>query len=159
MSDLRLDEVDGTWVVVDANVLKVTATDFLLDSPLRHRTDRPGLRRAMVHDQQDGLTINFHRDYPGGVTINDLHGLNNPRSGMTFSNVREIHAFGKLVVRGEMLIEKSPSGNPFQSEAHSERGEERKVEMISLQAALLDLQGQVSKLTERLARLEGVSKY
>ena len=26
-------------------------------------------RRALVHDTTDGLTVNFNRDYPGGVTI------------------------------------------------------------------------------------------
>jgi hypothetical protein len=30
---------------------------------------RKTLRRALVHDTTDGLTINFNKDYPGGVTI------------------------------------------------------------------------------------------
>ena len=26
----------------------------------------------MVHDQTDGLTLNFAKDYPGGITLNDV---------------------------------------------------------------------------------------
>jgi hypothetical protein len=69
MTDILLDQQNGQWVVVEANALKVAATDLLLDSPER-RGNRPGgFRRALVHDQNDGLTINFNRDYTGGVTI------------------------------------------------------------------------------------------
>jgi hypothetical protein len=33
------------------------------------RSSAAGTRRALVHDTQDGLTVNFGQDYPGGVTI------------------------------------------------------------------------------------------
>jgi hypothetical protein len=33
------------------------------------RSSSAGTRRALVHDTQDGLTVNFGQDYPGGVTI------------------------------------------------------------------------------------------
>lgn len=68
MTDIKLDQEGGQWVVVDAAVLKVAGADLLLDSPER-RGNRPGLRRALVHDHNDGLTVNFNRDYTGGVTI------------------------------------------------------------------------------------------
>ena len=67
-TDVRLDQVDGTFVVVQGRVLKVEASDFMLDSPDRHKG--AGNRRALVHDQSDGLTVNFNGDYPGGVAIN-----------------------------------------------------------------------------------------
>jgi hypothetical protein len=67
-TDLRLDDVDGTYVVVQGRVLKVVGSDFILDSPDRRKNDTPN-RRAMVHDGNDGLTLNFNGDYPGGVTV------------------------------------------------------------------------------------------
>ncbi len=68
-TDVKLDQDNGTAVVLDAGVVKATAFDFVLDSPIRH-TGRVGNRRALVHDFSDGLTVNFAGDYPGGVTIN-----------------------------------------------------------------------------------------
>jgi hypothetical protein len=50
-------------------VLKTTAADLMLDSPGRRRGGTSPHRRALVHDAQDGLTINFAGDYPGGVTV------------------------------------------------------------------------------------------
>jgi hypothetical protein len=75
-TDVRLDDGDGSFVVVDARVLKVEASDFMLDSAGRRKPTGPPFRRAMVHDQNDGLTINFGGDYPGGVTISDVRALN-----------------------------------------------------------------------------------
>jgi hypothetical protein len=67
-TDIRLDEVNGTWVIVESGVLKSTASDLMLDAPGR-RSTTGGHRRALVHDSGDGLTINFNRDYPGGVSV------------------------------------------------------------------------------------------
>jgi hypothetical protein len=68
-TDIKLDQQGGNWVVVDSAVLKTTASDVIIDAPGR-RGNRPGpFRRALVHDQQDGLTINFAGDYTGGVTV------------------------------------------------------------------------------------------
>ena len=66
-TDIKLDEFDGNWVVVESAVLKSTAIDFLLDNPSRRGAD--GFRRALTHDGADGLTINMSGDYPGGVTV------------------------------------------------------------------------------------------
>ena len=68
LTDIKLDEVNGTWVIVESGVLKATASDLMLDAPGR-RSASGGHRRALVHDSQDGLTINFNGDYPGGVTV------------------------------------------------------------------------------------------
>ena len=58
---------------------KLTYPDLQIDYSPR-RTSNAGHRRALVHDFQDGLTINWAQDYPGGVTIrgkvstpNELH--------------------------------------------------------------------------------------
>ena len=69
-TDVRLDEGDGTFIELDARVVKALGSDFMLDSAERRRSGGPTHRRALVHDQNDGLTINFSNDYEGGVTIN-----------------------------------------------------------------------------------------
>lgn len=67
-TDIKLDQQNGTWVVIDALAVKTSAADLMIDNPARRRGPSP-LRRALVHDMQDGLTINFGGDYPGGVTV------------------------------------------------------------------------------------------
>jgi hypothetical protein len=50
--------------------VRVVSRDLELEHPSRRGTehvDRP--RRALFQDAQDGLTINFRGDYPGGVTV------------------------------------------------------------------------------------------
>jgi hypothetical protein len=80
-TDIKLDQQGGNWVVVDCQALKTTATDLLIDAPAR-RGNRPGsFRRALVHDQDDRLAINYGGDYTGGVTV-----------------------AGKLVVTGEISV-------------------------------------------------------
>lgn len=66
MSDIRFV---GEDVHVEGNVHRVTCFDVELDNAGRRRSNS-GKRRALVHDFQDGLTLNWDRDYPGGVTIN-----------------------------------------------------------------------------------------
>lgn len=55
-------------VIPDTGLLKCEATDIILDHPFR-RLNTQGLRRALVHDKQDTLSINYAGDYPGGVKI------------------------------------------------------------------------------------------
>src|SRR5688572_9559215 len=69
--DIVLDEGDGGWVVVEGRVLRSQSSDLMLDSPARRVGKGGPYRRALVHDHQDGLTVNYGRDYPGGVTVND----------------------------------------------------------------------------------------
>jgi hypothetical protein len=57
-------------VTIEGNVLTAKALDFVLDHPSRRRAAGGPTRRALVHDYNDGLTINWASDYPGGVTIN-----------------------------------------------------------------------------------------
>lgn len=69
-TDVKLDAGPrGDTVVLDCGVVQANAFDFVLDSPFRHKGP-PGLRRALVHDFNDGLTMNWAGEYPGGVTIN-----------------------------------------------------------------------------------------
>lgn len=68
-SDIKLDQGDGNWVLVEGTVLKTTAADLMIDSPLRRLPGGSPHRRALVHNAQDGLTVNFNGDYRGGVTV------------------------------------------------------------------------------------------
>jgi hypothetical protein len=70
VTDVRLDEGDGSFVVVQGRVLKIAGSELMLDSPERRIENQNPNRRALVHDPKDGLTINSGNDYPGGVTIN-----------------------------------------------------------------------------------------
>jgi hypothetical protein len=65
-SDIRLN--DDT-VVLEGPYIKLEGTDLKLDSAARRGGHMGGERRALVHDQRDGLTVNYDRDYPGGVTL------------------------------------------------------------------------------------------
>lgn len=60
-TDIKLDEGDGNWLVLEGAVVKTTASDLVIDSPGR-RSSPSGHRRAFVHDQRDGLTINFNAE-------------------------------------------------------------------------------------------------
>jgi hypothetical protein len=58
----------GAQLIVNGDELHVRAHDLYVDNPDR-RSQPTGNRRAVVHDQADGVTINYNHDYPGGVTI------------------------------------------------------------------------------------------
>jgi hypothetical protein len=67
-ADIRLD---AEVVLIDGARARVTGTDFEINhAPRRPGTGSESLRRALVHDDRDGLTINFAGDYPAGVVIN-----------------------------------------------------------------------------------------
>jgi hypothetical protein len=69
-TDIRLDDgPSANWVAVDAPVLKVEGSDFILDSAIRRSGAMSGYRRALVHSEGDTLTVNFNGDYTGGVII------------------------------------------------------------------------------------------
>ena len=70
MPDVVLD-VDFDKVRVEGHVLDCRTADLALDSPERRGPRGGTQRRALVHDFNDGLTVNYRGDYPGGVTIVD----------------------------------------------------------------------------------------
>jgi hypothetical protein len=170
VTDILLDAADGTFVTVDARVLKAMASDFILDYPSYH-SNRHVPRRALVHNQQDGLTINYNRDYPGGVTINDVVSLTNRNQGMALIGVNEIsasagawaseigdlgphggsggtgstgaNANATLTLRGHILFEATPGSATSKP--------------VPLQDTILQLQRQIDTLTKRLTVLEGIA--
>ena len=70
-ADIHLDIPANNWVTVEADVLKMTGADFILDSTSRRGTAHGGHRRALVHADGDRLEVNFNGDFTGGVTINN----------------------------------------------------------------------------------------
>lgn len=46
----------------------ITGPDLEIDARDRRKSNG-GYRRAVVHNFDDGLTLNWNKDYPGGVTI------------------------------------------------------------------------------------------
>ncbi len=171
-TDVKLDEHGGGYLVLEAEVVKTTASDLIIDAPSRHRPGTHALRRAMVHDQRDGLTINFNRDYPGGVTILDVVEITNRLGGLKLKEVAEITATklagaetarsdfsGRLVMRGEVIIEaplaaRSVAAPATPASTHAESF----TEGVSLQALLGDLLEKVNALTRKVAELERVSR-
>jgi hypothetical protein len=120
-TDVVLD--DGAaqdHVTVQANVLKVAATDLEINADWR-RKGGAGPRRALVHDFDDGLTINFGADYPGGVKITSAK-LNLHVEAQTGSEA----ALPARAASGDLLfIRNGPSGGsgviatPSAADSHS----------------------------------------
>jgi hypothetical protein len=124
MTDVRLDEgSDGSFIVLEGRVVKAAGSDFMLDSSERRIGKKP-FRRALVHDQNDGLTVNFNGDYPGGVTLVDVKTLE-VRGDITFG-MPGIRATGPGIV----MIP------------------------TSLTKQISDLQSQINQLTAKVEALE-----
>ena len=133
------DIVFGTFdqIEITCSNLNVHGTDLTLDSPARRKPNGPRLRRALVHDQNDGLTINFNKDYPGGVSV-----------------------VGALVVRGGLsfeMVEKGASAEaspPTPEIPFPHFPEVTFRTQVDLQEALLNLRGEIYDLKAKVARME-----
>lgn len=76
MTDIRFD---GDFIHLEGLVVKAAGNDLMLDAAARRKNGTP-FRRALVHDFDDGLTVNWDNDYPGGVSVNackQISGINN----------------------------------------------------------------------------------
>jgi hypothetical protein len=62
-------ELLNETVKVTGEALHCDAPDLLMDHRARRRAGSRGRRRALVHNPDDGLTLNWNSDYPGGVTL------------------------------------------------------------------------------------------
>jgi hypothetical protein len=97
-TDIKLDQQGGNWLVAESQVLKSTATDLMLDAQSRRRGGPSTHRRALVHDYNDGLTLNYAGDYPGGVTL-----TGDARVSGDLRVVGELAVDGGLLVDGERV--------------------------------------------------------
>ena len=91
----------------------VDAWDLCLDSPDRRNPNFPTpYRRALVHDPDDGLTMNWAKDYPGGVTISGNTRIDSNlevEGEAKFKNVVEF--LGKVKIQTVILTPiRQPSG-------------------------------------------------
>ena len=91
MSDIRLDDDNGTSITLDADLVRATASDFLLDNAARHTKPHTSSGCALLFTVKrltpyDPITAS---DYPGGVTINDVVAIHS-RGGISISNVKEV---------------------------------------------------------------------
>jgi hypothetical protein len=133
------DIVFGTFdqIEVTCSNLNVHGSDLTLDSPARRKPGGPRFRRALVHDESDGLTINFNTDYPGGVSV-----------------------AGALVVRGGLsfeMVEKGKSGTALPPTPEIPFPHFPEVifrTQVDLQEVLLGLRGEIADLKARVAKLE-----
>lgn len=55
-------------VTIVSRAVKIVGRHLMLDDPAMRVNDTPN-RRALVHDRNDKLVINYRGDYPGGVEI------------------------------------------------------------------------------------------
>jgi hypothetical protein len=146
LRDVRLDEgSDGSFIVLEGRVVKAAGSDFMLDSPER-RIGRNPFRRALVHDQGDGLTVNFAFDYKGGVTLNGVREIS-PHQIRTGGPLDRIDPTPILVVHGGIEFE-------VHSQSSIIDGAELKVTTLSLIGELTQLQTQISALQAQVAALE-----
>ena len=137
-TDVKLDQVDGNYLVLEANAVKTTASDLLIDSAARHKGGG-SLRRALVHDQSDGLTVNFNGDYPAGITL---------------VNVAEIvpKPAGTIVLAPPTLVVRGGISYEVQTISPVRGGGGRAT--VNLAEEIANLQNQINQLTTRVEALE-----
>ena len=166
-TDVRLDEGDGTFLVLDARVVKAEASDFMLDSAERRKGGGPN-RRALVHDQNDGLTVNFNGDYPGGVTIIgpsltqstaritlDMNGV------LGNGGLDQVNIHATVISLDTMTNDKNGAGDvkfTFQHPGEFDQDGNQRTpdfpETVLLGALLTTLRDEISLLKDRVAKLE-----
>lgn len=96
MSDIKLD---GDNVIVEGTTTLFRTYDLYIDAQSR-RSNQNGSRRALVHNSQDGLTINYNGDYPGGVTI---YGKVATPNALTVGSLEVGSTLGQLLLRASNL--------------------------------------------------------
>jgi hypothetical protein len=143
--DVKLDENYSNWVTIDGDVIHARTRDFMLDSPGRRGQGGGERRRALVHDRADGLTLNYNKDYPGGITLNAVSYISPkapqmPRSDVPVDiDVRVVQGLRRVRVP-ELVID---GGIQFVWDNG-----------VSLQKLIKQLQDQVADLTQRVTALE-----
>jgi hypothetical protein len=145
MSDILFDATQQ--ITVQCDNLKVEGHDFLLDSASRRKAgNTSAFRRAIVHDQGDGLTVNFANDYPGGVTLNGVAAITplstpKPIGVLNRTNALIVHGDISYEVHGPQLV--SGGSDVITTTVATEAGK---------------LQGLINELTARVTALEAKVK-
>lgn len=171
-TNVLLDQENGNVLHLVAPVVKALGSDFVLDSAERRKNATP-FRRALVHDQSDGLTVNFNGDYPGGVAINgsiiNLNGPSGLRIGMddrgaigaATTGVDQVTIHGTIINLDTLRADSLAAGDvrftfqhPDELDQNGNPRVEGHPETVFLGVLLTQLRDQVSSLTDRVAQLE-----
>jgi hypothetical protein len=175
-------QFDGDKVVFTGRWARFTTHDIILDHEKRRDKKagkKAGERRALVHNTQDGLTINFAGDYPGGVTIEGEARLAGPKieiggrlhvdgeaqfdGPVLFNKVRDLKLLVPVEAKVDFPSKYSDIDSPFFG---SSGGDDRPpgwelVEVegnqygrVSLQDIIRDLKEKVTRLEEKVKKLE-----
>ncbi len=102
--------VETTEAATIGGSLAVKGPDLVLDHAGRRAAgSTTSLRRALVHDTTDGISINYQSDYPGGVTLWGSVGIpNGLRGSLSVSGIelnRHTTTSSKLVSDGRLHID------------------------------------------------------
>jgi hypothetical protein len=149
VSDIILEPTEQVTLLCD-NV-NIQGHDLLLDSPSRRHPSRSTTRRALVHDENDGLTVNFSGDYPGGVTLVDV-GEIIPRPGDKLTP--ELVVRGGISYETDVVVRGSGHGPVPIGSGESPAGPRIDRVTVSLGDELQSLQSLITALTARVAALE-----
>ncbi len=106
---------------VNGNI-KSTGVDFLLDNNSRRSGATGDSRRALVHDGNDVLTINFANDYTGGVKVGqDIYFAPDPTNASKLKlGIGTTPTKGKLHVKGSMNVENAEGTQVFHISAEKQ---------------------------------------
>jgi hypothetical protein len=145
-TDIVLDDVDGNHVTIKGFRLNVVAPDLVLDSPDRRTRISPTspVRRALVHDQNDGLTVNYDGDYSGGIKL-----------------CGQVTVVDSIKVNGEIQFDVMRQGEPGPHHIGFPRMETVELKayltelMNGVSSNIRDLYTEINNLKARVAALEG----
>lgn len=177
IGDIKLEE---NRVTISALWLYVDSWDIHLSHPDRRRdgVEGEGFRRALVHNHNDGLSINYAGDYPGGVSIDGsvtFSGLVEIEGPTTFNGPVEmsedvsvhdltIRAIRRPRIRGiNPGVSLPPSarlgrrglGLPRGPDTPADDSASVEYEAVKLTEIIEELQTALRSVTERLDALEG----
>lgn len=140
-TDVQLDDHVVTIVAESATILE--CPDLVLDGGKGRRKGAALHRRALVHDFNDGLTLNYAGDYPSGVRV---------ASDLTID--------GNVVHKGEIVGEVRITTlilqdfEPDPAAVEQEDGGPTTMRGIDLAEELHRLRGEIRRLSDRVQKLE-----
>ena len=99
--------ITETDIKLEPVQVKMECYDLCLDcmDPERKKTDPAGMRRALVHDFDDGLTMNWAKDYPGGVTINTLKTIDAKPKMLTSPSAIHLTIYGNTKIADNLKVD------------------------------------------------------
>ncbi len=152
-------------VVLHGEGVRFVANDLMLDFKKRRANDSP-FRRALTHDYADGLTFNWDRDFPGGITmlghvdIPDSLSVGRAWTAKLVLQVQEYFPASSAETPGpthidDVLQEPDPSGLGGLRDRVKDIDLTTGPGEVDLESELRRLWAEVVRLRERLGELEG----